>query len=173
MKKTGIFAASAVVVVSFALGALAFTAGAHPTAHASGCTLGKESAGCKLDGTGYTALNSRLFVTFPASVSPKSTPSQLTMPGSAVCAGGGTAQLVITTKAVARIGGSLSFAGKAKVEGFTGNAALSVTSAKITAKLRITNAKKASLVGTAQLVLSNGSKCSKKLPSKLTRVLGG
>jgi hypothetical protein len=79
---------------------------------------------------------------------------------------------VKTTK-TARVGGSLSFAGKAKVQSYTATGTSTVKSANITAKLKITNAKKASLSGKAEVTLTDGSKCTKQLPKNLTRILGG
>ncbi|MFZ1154622.1 MAG: hypothetical protein WAN93_06935 [Solirubrobacteraceae bacterium] len=151
----------------------ALAAGAHPVAHSSSCTRGKEAAGCKLNGTGYYDAATRLIVGFPISPPQKGAATELSIPAAALCAGGGEASLSVKTKAVARIGGSLSFSGKAKIQQIAENGAATVSTANITAKLKITNAKKASLSGKAELTLSDGTKCSKQLPNKLLRVLGG
>lgn len=172
MRKTGIFACS-VAALSVGLAAFALVAGAQPMARSSSCTRGKEAAGCKLNGTGYYDTTTRLIVGFPASTSPKGAATELSIPGAALCAAGGEANLTVKTKAVARIGGSLSFSGKAKIEQTAETEATTVSTASITAKLKITNAKKATLSGKAELTLSNGMKCSKQLSAKLLRVLGG
>jgi hypothetical protein len=171
MRKTGTFAGLA-AALAVGLGSTALVAVAAPVAHSSGCVPGKEASGCKLNGTGYYDASSRVIVGFPTASGPKGAPTQLSVPSAFVCAGGGEANLTVETKAVARIGGSLSFSGKAKVQGSSEGIA-TIKSATVTAKLKITNAKKATLSGEAEIVLKEGTKCMKKLPAKLVRVLGG
>jgi hypothetical protein len=172
MRKTGRLAGW-VAALSMALGMLALGASADPVGHASGCALlGKESSGCKLDGTAYGDRTSRVLVGFPSKLSPKGG-SELSVPATFLCAGAEEATLSVKSTAPARIGGSLSFSGKVKVQGFTASGTTDIKSAKITAKLRITSARKASLSGKAELTLTDGTKCSKQLPKKLERILGG
>jgi hypothetical protein len=172
MNRTWTFAGLAATLCA-AMGVYALAAEARTVANAAGCVRGKEAAGCKINGTGYDDFKTRVLVGFPFSTSPKGTPTELSVPASFLCAGGGEATISVATKAIPRIGGSMSFSGKAKVQGVAVSGSPSVQSATITAKLKITNAKKASLSGEAELTLGDGSKCSKKLPSKLLRVLGG
>lgn len=171
MNKTWTLAGMAATLCAV-MGVYALAAEAHTVAHAAGCVRGKEAAGCKINGTGYDDFKTRVLVGFPFSTSPKGTSTELSLPASFLCAGGGEATISVASKAVPRIGGSMSFSGKAKIQEISAGAT-TVKSATITAKLKITNAKKASLAGEAELTLGDGSKCSKKLPSKLLRVLGG
>jgi hypothetical protein len=171
MRKTGTFACST-AALSVGLTVFALAAGAHPVAHDSGCVRGKEAAGCKLNGTGYYDAATRLIVGFPAQP-PKGAATELSVPASLLCAAGGEANLTVKTTAVARIGGSLSFSGKAKIQQIAESGTVTVSTASVKAKLKITSAKKASLSGNAELTLSDGTKCSKQLPTKLLRVLGG
>lgn len=172
MKKTGMVIAS-VMALSVGLGTSAFVAGAHPVAHASGCVRAKEAAGCQLNGTGYGDLKTDVIVGFPGSNAPKGTPTELSVPTRVLCPAAGEVSLSVKSAKTARIGGSLSFAGKAKVQAYTVSGTSPVKSAKITAKLKITDAKKASLSGKVEVTLTDGSTCSKQLPKKLTRILGG
>jgi hypothetical protein len=171
MKKTGIFAGST-AALAVGLGTLALAAGAQPTAHASGCVRGKEASGCKFNGTGYGDLKAGVIVGFPASNGPKGAPTELSVPTRVLCPAAGEVTLSVKTTKTAHIGGSLSFAGKAKVQSYVTGPS-TVESANITAKLKITNAKKASLSGKAEVTLTDGSKCTKQLPKNLTRILGG
>jgi hypothetical protein len=172
MNRTWTFAGMTATLCAV-MGVCALTAEAHTVAHAAGCVRGKEAAGCKINGTGYDDFKTRVIVGFPFSTGPKGTPTELSVPASFLCAGGGEAIISVASKAVPRIGGSMSFSGKAKIQDISAGGATNVKSATITAKLKITNAKQASLSGGAELTLGDGSKCSKKLPSKLLRVLGG
>ena len=172
MKKTGMVIAS-VMALSVGLGMSALVAGAHPAAHASGCVRAKEAAGCKVDGTAYGDLKTSVIVGFPVASDPKGAPTELSVPTRVLCPAAGEVSLSVKTLKTARIGGSLSFAGKANVQAYTVNGTSLVKSAKITAKLKITNAKKASLSGKVEVTLTDGSTCSKRLPKKLTRILGG
>jgi hypothetical protein len=172
MRKTGIVISSA-MVLSVGLGTSALVAGAHPAAHASGCVRAKEAAGCKLNGTAYGDLKTSVIVGFPVANGPKGTPTELSVPTRVLCPAAGEVALSVKTTKTARIGGSLSFAGKAKVQAYSVSGTSPVKSAKITAKLKITDAKKASLSGKVEVTLTDGSTCSKQLPKKLTRILGG
>jgi hypothetical protein len=172
MKKTGMVIAS-MMALSVGLGTSALVAGAYPMAHASGCVRAKEAAGCKLNGTAYGDLKTTVIVGFPALSGPKGAATELSVPTRILCPAAGEVSLSVKTIKTARIGGSLSFAGKAKVQAYTVNGTSPVKSAKITAKLKITDAKKASLSGKVEVKLTDGSTCSKQLPKKLTRILGG
>ncbi|HST56090.1 MAG TPA: hypothetical protein VLJ42_09385 [Solirubrobacteraceae bacterium] len=171
MKTTNTLAGLSAVLIAL-LGTTALSASAQPAAHAGACKFGKEAHGCKLNGTGYGQYKQSVFVTFPASVSPKGSHSQLSLPSTFACAKAVGATLTIDTKQTARIGSSISFGGKAALQNSSAATAL-VKSAKIHAKLTLTNAKHATLSGNVKLTLADGSTCAKKLPSSLTRVLGG
>lgn len=175
MKKIGIFSGST-CALAFTVGALALTAGAQPAGHASACAFGKEAKGCKLNGTGYGDFKSRLFISFPASVSPKGTVTELSIPVSQLCPQvTEEVSLFAKGKGTARIGSTIKFSGKAAIKSSTTLTPVTskVKSAKVTATLTLTNAKTAKLSGKAEVTLEGGSKCSKKLPSKLLRILGG
>lgn len=172
MRKTGACACLAAALTVW-LATLALAAAAHPVAHVSACKLGQEASGCKLNGTAYDDPATRIIVGFPSSFSPKGTTTELSVPASFLCAGGGEANLVVKTKITARVGASLFFSGKAKVQPVAANEVISVASGNVTARLKIADAKKASLSGKAELTLKDGTKCSKRLSSKLLRVLGG
>lgn len=158
-----------------ALGTMALAAGAQPVAKASACAFGKEARGCKLNGTGYGDFKSRLIVGFPAAASKGAT--ELSIPVSQICPQvTEEVSLFAKGKGTARIGSSIKFSGKAVIKSETTTAPVSsstVKSAKVTATLTLTNAKSAKLSGKAEVTLQSGAKCSKKLPSKLSRILGG
>ncbi len=140
------------------------------------CAFGKEAKGCKLNGTGYGDFKSRLFISFPASVSPKGTATELSIPVSQICPQiTEEVSLFAKGKGTAKIGATIKFSGKAAIKSSTTLTAVpsKVKSAKVTATLTLTNAKSAKLSGKAEVTLEGGSKCSKKLPSKLLRILGG
>jgi hypothetical protein len=176
MKKSGMFA-SALVALAVALGALAFGAEAQAVAHSSGCARGKEASGCNINGTGYGELKSRVTVGFPFSTSPKGTLTELSVPVTFACPKvTEEAYLAVKSKDKPRIGSTMRFSGKTEVKLYTGESAASakaVKSGKISGKLKITSAKTASLTGKVEVTLTDGSKCSKQLPKKLTRILGG
>lgn len=165
MNKTGTFAA-VVAVLGMALPAGA----AGGQGHASACVFGKEARGCKLSATAYGEFKSRLIVGFAT------TGNELSLPVSYVCPQV-TEEVSIYAKGkgTPRVGGSLSFPGKATVKSPTtvGVTSSTVKSAKLKGKLKISSAEKASLTGKVEVTLASGAKCSKKLPSKLLRVLGG
>jgi hypothetical protein len=175
MNRTRTFAAVA-APLAVTLGTVALTAGAQSAAHASACAFGKEATGCKLNGTGYGDFKSRLFIGFPASTSPKGTATELSIPVSQVCPQvSEEVSLFAKGKGTARIGSTIKFSGKAAIKSSTTLTAVpsKVKSAKVTATLTLTNAKSAKLSGKAEVTLEGGTKCSKKLPSKLLRILGG
>ncbi len=155
-----------------ALSTFSLAAGAQPIAVASGCKVGSESSGCKLNGTGYADFKGKVFVGLAVG-GPRSFPSTLTLAGEGVCAKATGLSLVLSTKQTGKVGGSISFAGKAKVQGASTGAKASVKSAKITARLQIASAKRATLSGHVEAKLTDGSTCTKKLSVKMLRVLGG
>jgi hypothetical protein len=174
MKKIGVFTGST-CALAVTVGALALTAGAQPAGHASSCAFGKEAKGCKLNGTGYGDFKSRLFISFPVSTQPKGA-TELSIPVSQICPQV-TEEVSIFAKGkgTAKIGATIKFSGKAAIKSSTTltPVASKVKSAKVTATLTLTNAKVAKLSGKAEVRLEGGAKCSKKLPSKLLRILGG
>ncbi len=174
MRKTGAVIV-ALVALSMGLAIVALSAAARPVAQASSCAFGKEAKGCKLNGTGYGDFKSRLFISFPASTQPKGT-TELSIPVSQICPQV-TEEVSIFAKGkgTAKIGATIKFSGKAAIKSSTTltPVASKVKSAKVTATLTLTNAKVAKLSGKAEVTLEGGAKCSKKLPSKLLRILGG
>jgi hypothetical protein len=175
MNRTWTFAGAGASLVA-ALGTMALAAGAQPAGHASACAFGKEAQGCKLNGTGYGDFKSRLVISFPASTSPKGTATELSIPVSEVCPQvTEEVSLFAKGKGTAKIGSKIKFSGKAAIKSSTTLTAApsKVKSAKVTATLTLTNAKSAKLSGKAEVTLQGGARCSKKLPSKLLRILGG
>ncbi|HEU0250268.1 MAG TPA: hypothetical protein VFR48_06050 [Solirubrobacteraceae bacterium] len=171
MKKTGVLVVG-MVLATAALAALALAAGAQPIARASACVFGKEARGCKLNGTGYGDFKSHLIVGFPSS-----SKAELSIPVSQICPQvSEEVSIFANGKGAVKIGSSIKFSGKAAIKSETTTAPVSssmVKSAKVTATLTLTNAKAAKLSGKAEVTLQSGAKCSKKLPSKLSRILGG
>lgn len=172
MKRTRIVAGMTIALIA-SLGTPTLSASAQPAAHASSCKLGKEAQGCKLNGTAYYQPSSRVLVGFVSANAPKGTRTTLTVPSEFACPQVTGLQLSVKTKQTAKIGGSLSFSGAVTIENSSASGTSEVKSATITGKLKISSAKLAHLSGHVEVTLSSGAKCSKQLPSKLTRVLGG
>ena len=172
MKKIQILAALTAALLA-GLSTLALTAGAQPSAHASACKFGKEAAGCKLNGTGYYDAKSRVIVGFASLASASRYPTALSIPSESVCAAATGATISVSTHQTPKIGGSLSFTAKPTFTSQFAEGTTNIKSAKLAAKLKITNAKQASLSGSVAVTLTNGTKCARKLPGKLKRVLGG
>jgi len=154
------------------LGLLASSGLAAPLAAASGCKIGKETQGCRLTFGGYRTLDASVFVGFPAANASKGSRTTLTVSSSFVCHTAFVTQLSVKTKQTAKVGDTISFSGKAALLS-AGAGAPEVSAAKINAQLKLNNAKQAHLTGRVEMTLATGAKCSKALPGKLVRVLGG
>lgn len=154
------------------LGLLASSGLAAPLAAASGCKIGKEAQGCRLTFGGYRTLDASVFVGFPAANASKGSRTTLTVSSSFVCHTAVVTQLSVKTKQTPKVGNTISFSGNAALSSLTTGAS-EVKSAKINAQLKLNNAKQAHLTGSVEMTLTTGAKCSKTLPGKLLRALGG
>lgn len=171
MKTTRIAAAASTLALA-GLGAFAPSALAQPLAHSSSCKPGKEAHGCKLTLGGFAYLHANAFVAFLPAHAPKGSATTFSMPSQSICAKAVGSELTLKTKQTPTVGGTLSFSGSAKLQVSTVST-VSVKSAKISVKIKISTAKQARLTGKVEASLSDGSKCSKSFSNPMVRILGG
>ncbi|HEY4997277.1 MAG TPA: hypothetical protein VII03_04715 [Solirubrobacteraceae bacterium] len=171
MRTTPIAAVASTLLLT-ALGAFASTGVAQPLAHTSSCKAGKEAQGCRLTLGGFGYLRANAFVSFLPAHAPKGSATTFSMASQSICAAAAGSELTIKTRQTPTVGGTLSFAGNAKLQS-TGESTVGAKSAKVSLKVKISSAKQARLTGKVEALLANGSKCVKSFANPMVRILGG